>query len=55
MPILDLLFLTFCQTHEKYPYGIPYDITIDLLASASLRQEFATEFLTQNYPSRFFD
>jgi len=48
--ILDSWSATFFPTHEKYLYGIPHDISVDLTASASLTQEFATASLTNNYP-----
>jgi hypothetical protein len=55
VPILDSRSATFFLTHEKYLYGIPHDIIVDLVASAPLPQDLATASLTQNSPSRFFD
>jgi len=44
---------TFFPTHEKYLYGIPLDISIDLTAFAFLPREFATASLNQNSPFEF--
>jgi len=36
VPILDPWFATSFPTHEKYLYGIPYDISVDLAAFSFL-------------------
>jgi hypothetical protein len=49
VPIPDPCSATSFQTHEKYLYGIPHDISIDLASSTSLPQEFLNFILNSKF------
>jgi hypothetical protein len=53
VPIHDLCSVTSFPTHEKYLYGIPHEMSVNLAAYASLPREFAVASLINNYPSEY--